>query len=309
MEDKVSPLAGSRDRLTGIAPDCHACVIDQVRSAARFADLNAAQTRRITALARVVLESSKTRPILVQHVIREVTDAIIKERGESPDFDIYAAVKKTSNTLALACAEDLQPKISGSASPFEAGLQAAAAGNIIDFGAKNHGALDLAEELQVLTEIPFARYDINPLKKALAGAATLLYICDNSGEIVFDGLFIGEIRQRYPGLRIVAALRDRPIINDATLADAREVGLDRLVETVSSGSVYPGTVLSETTRTFRQLFAAADVVLAKGQGNLETLLPYADSRIFFLLRIKCECMAALTRVAKGSLVLMQVQGT
>ena len=305
MSDKISFTASRRERFAGIASDCYACVIDQVRSAARFADLNAAQTRRVITLAQAVLEESKTTPILVQHVIRKVADAIIQERGQSSDFDIYAAVKKTSNTLALACAQGVAEKIAASAAPFEAGLQAAAAGNIIDFGAKNHGALDLNKELQSLTDVSFTRYDIDPLKEALAGADALLYICDNSGEIVFDRLFIDEIRRLYPGLEIVAAVRDKPIINDATLEDARAVGLDRLVTTLSSGSVYPGTVLTETTSRFRQLFAAADVVLAKGQGNLETLLPHADKRLFFLLRIKCDYMAALTGVQKGSLVLMQ----
>jgi hypothetical protein len=106
-------------------------------------------------------------------------------------------------------------------------------------------------------------------------------------------------------VRITAAVRDKPIINDATLADAKVVGLDRLVTTISSGSVYPGTILTETTPAFQELFAAVDVILSKGQGNFETLLPLADKRIFFLLRIKCEYMAALADVEKGGLVLMQ----
>ncbi len=305
MKDMPSFAEGDRNRFAGIASDCYACVLDQVRSAACFAELTDAQTGRVVARAEAVLKKSRTTPVLVQHVIRQVADAIIQERGESPDFDIYARVKETSNTLSLACVERLQKKIDASASPLEAGLQVAAAGNIIDFGAKDHGALDLEEELQGLTEIPFARYDIDPLKKALEGATTLLYICDNAGEIVFDMLFIKEIQRFYPGLQIVAALRGRPIINDATLADARSVGLDRLVATISSGSVYPGTVLPETTRAFRQLFDGADVMIAKGQGNLETLLPFADNRLFFLLRIKCAYMAALTREDKGSLVLMR----
>lgn len=305
MKTKTSFAPGSRNRFTGIASDCYACVLDQVRSAAGFAELTDAQTGRVITLAETVLEKSKTTPVMVQRVIRQVADAIIQERGESPDFDIYTRVKATSNTLSMACVERLQKKIDESASPFEAGLQVAAAGNIIDFGAKDHGALDLEKELEGLTEISFARYDIDPLIKALEGAATLLYICDNAGEIVFDMLFIKEIQRLYPGLDIVAALREKPIINDATLADARAVGLDRLVTAISSGSVYPGTVLPETTREFQQLFDSADVMIAKGQGNLETLLPFANNRLFFLLRIKCEYMAALTRVAKGSLVLMQ----
>jgi hypothetical protein len=105
----------------------------------------------------------------------------------------------------------------------------------------------------------------------------------------------------------VAALRDKPIINDATLADAEAVGLDRLVTTLSSGSVYPGTILSETTEKFQNVYACADVVLSKGQGNFETLLPVADRRVFFLLRVKCDYMAALSQVEKDSLVLMQAK--
>jgi len=289
----------------GIAPDCHPCVINQTISAARFAELSEEQTGRVLAVAQAGLEESKTKPLLVQHVIRRVADAIISERGESQDFDIYAEVKEKSNSLALSYAEQFQREIDASESPIETGLQLAAAGNVIDFGAKSHGSLDLEREINSLTDVPFDCYDIEPFKKALAEASTLLYICDNSGEIVFDRLFIKELQRAYPNLHIVVALRDRPIINDATLQDARRVGLDRLASTISSGSVYPGTVLTETSEAFQELFAAADVILSKGQGNFETLLSLASERIFFLLRIKCDYMAGLSRLKKDSLVLMQ----
>ena len=241
----------------------------------------------------------------MQHIIRRVADTVIQERGESLDFDIYSIVKEKSNTLSLAYAEKFQKKLDASESPFETGLQIAAAGNIIDFGAINQGPINLNKELQSLNKTPFARYDIEPFIKTLDDASTLLYICDNSGEIVFDMLFIKELQRAYPNLQIVAALRDKPIINDATLVDAKTVGLDRLVTTISSGSVYPGTILPETTDEFQNLFASADVILSKGQGNFETLLPIADKRLFFLLRIKCEYMAALAKVSKDNLVLLQ----
>ena len=256
-------------------------------------------------MAMVEIEKSKTTPLLVQHIVRSVANAIIQERNESPDFDIYAEVKKKSNDLSLSYAEKFQKKLVESESPFETGLQIAAAGNIIDFGAKNHDSIDLNMELQFLDKTPFAHYDIEPFKKSLDDASTLLYICDNSGEIVFDTLFIKELQREYPNLHIVVALRDKPIINDATLEDAKAVGLDRLVTTISSGSIYPGSILSETTAEFQKLFASADVILSKGQGNFETLLPVADKRLFFLLRIKCEYMADLSNVKKNSLVLMQ----
>ncbi|RLD37498.1 MAG: hypothetical protein DRI83_03855, partial [Bacteroidetes bacterium] len=68
---------------------------------------------------------------------------------------------------------------------------------------------------------------------------------------------------------------------------------------------YPGTILPETTKEFQELFASADVMLSKGQGNFETLLPLSDKRLFFLLRIKCEYMASLSEVKQDNLVLMQ----
>lgn len=301
----MSKLAENKKRFSGIASDCYACVVNQARSAARFGELNEEQTKRVIAVAKAGLEKSKTTPLLVQHIIRSVADTVIQERGESQDFDIYADVKEKSNILSLAYAEGFQKKLDASASPLETGLQIAAAGNIIDFGAVNQGPINLEKELQSLNKIPFARYDIEPFKKALDGASTLLYICDNSGEIVFDMLFIKELQREYPNLQIVAALRDKPIINDATLEDAKEVGLDHLVATISSGSIYPGTILLETTEEFQKLFASADVILSKGQGNFETLLPVADERLFFLLRIKCEYMAVLSKVRKDNLVLIQ----
>ncbi|NQT76699.1 MAG: DUF89 family protein [Bacteroidetes bacterium] len=288
-----------------VPPDCYSCVINQARSAARFAELNEEQTSRVITIARAELEKSKTAPIIVQHIVRRVADAVIQELGESPDFDIYAEVKEKSNTLSLSYVEKFQKMIDASDSPFDTGMQIAAAGNIIDFGAKDHDSINLNKELQSLDKTPFDRYDIEAFKNGLNGASTLLYICDNSGEIVFDMLFIKEIQREYPSLQIVAAVREKPIINDATLEDAREVGLDRLVTTISSGSVYPGTILPETSEEFQELFASADVMLAKGQGNFETLLPWSNKRLFFLLRIKCEYMAALSGVKQDNLVLMQ----
>ena len=300
----MKPIFENKKRFSGIAADCYPCVINQARSAARFAELSEESTNRVVAVATAGLEKSKTTPLLVQHVIRYVADAVIQERGESQDFDIYSEGKEKSNILSLTFKERFQKKIDASNSPLETGLQIAAAGNIIDFGVTNQSSIDLNKELQSLDKTPFARYDVEPFKKALNGAATLLYLCDNSGEIVFDMLFIRELLQEYPNLQIVAAVRDKPIINDATLEDAKAVGLDRLVTTISSGSVYPGTILPETTEEFQALFDAADVILSKGQGNLETLLPLADKRLFFLLRIKCEYMAALASVKKDNLVLM-----
>lgn len=292
-------------RLYGIASDCYGCVLRQARAASQLTGLTAEQEGKVLSVAKKWLERSKTEPLLVQHVIRKLEDEIIRQSGETSEFDIYAEVKKRSNQCALAYAEQCRRKIAADDDSFAVGIQMAAAGNIIDFGAKGQNTIDVEKELEGLTETAFSRYDSHSFQNELAGASLLLYLCDNCGEIVFDMLFIELLKKLFPDLEIIAALRQRPTINDATLADAREIGLDRLVRTISSGSVYPGTVIDETTDEFRNIFKAADVILAKGQGNFETLLPLEDERLFFLLRIKCEYMAGLAGVEEGSLVLMR----
>lgn len=99
-------------------------------------------------------------------------------------------------------------------------------------------------------------------------------------------------------------MRERPIINDAVLNDALYVGLDRVATVISSGSIYPGTILDETSYEFRKLFDKSDLIISKGQGNFETLLDTATEKIFFILRIKCEMIARLSNTQRGDLVLM-----
>ena len=189
--------------------------------------------------------------------------------------------------------------------PLAAALRVAAAGNIIDFGAKDHATLDLKRECEAIGVQPFGNFDIAPFRKLVEGAKDLLYVCDNAGEIVFDILLMEVLRDLRPGLRIVAAFRERPILNDATIEDAREVGMDRVAELVSSGSVYAGTPLASCSDSFRTSFAEADVVVSKGQGNFSTLRHDAHERLFFSLRIKCATIARLTGLELDTLQFVQ----
>lgn len=289
----------------GIAEACYSCVLNQARTAAKYAQISEKQTAALLSRVQSELQTSAEKGIVVQHIIRNVADVIIELKNADPQFDIYQEVKRRSNTLAKAYAKELQQQIDSSSSPLDTAIQISAAGNIIDFGAKNHGDLDLDVEMQQLQTIKFNHYDIDAFRAHLMTAKNMLYICDNAGEIVFDKLLIQCLQKNYPQLQITAAVRHKPIINDATLADAAEVGLKDVVKVISSGSVYPGTILREASTQFKQLYADADLIIAKGQGNFETLLPIVEEKLFFLLRIKCEQMASLSAVAKGSLVLMQ----
>lgn len=289
----------------GIPEACHSCVIDQAMSAAGFAGLDSEQTARVITVAWKGIQNSAKENLVVQHIVRRVADAVISELNESDDFDIYKEVKRKSNTMAMTYVPQMKERIESSENPLETAIQIAAAGNIIDFGAKQHGNIDLDKELKNIHKVGFSRFDIDSLESELKTAKKLLYICDNSGEIVFDSLLIETVQKLYPEISITAAVREKPIINDATPDDANDVGLTSIVPVISSGSLYPGTILEETTDEFRELFESTDVIISKGQGNFETLLPVQNSSLFFLLRIKCDHMAALSGVEKGNLVLMQ----
>ncbi len=284
---------------------CYPCVFEQLLSLAKVTELKPESEKMLFEHSMRYLLETRGEDIVVQHVIRNATDKAVDLSGRGTDFDPYREIKKRSNNIALAFTGEFRKTIRNSPEPLQEALKIAAAGNIIDFGAKQHGSLDVEKELGTIDDRVFGQFDFEAFSERLKSATRLLYICDNAGEIVFDKLCVEEIGRYNPQTEIICAVRERPVINDAVLPDARDAGLDKVAKVISSGSIYPGTLLEETTDDFKRLYAEADLIISKGQGNFETLLDAADERLFFILRIKCDQMAELSRVAKGELVLMQ----
>ena len=123
-----------------------------------------------------------------------------------------------------------------------------------------------------------------------------MYLGDNAGEIVFDKLLIETIGNK----NVTYVVRSAPILNDVTINDAKEVGIDNVAEVISSGYDAPSTVLSKSGTTFLNKYLSADLIISKGQGNLEGLLYENDPRIFFILMAKCDVIAETLKVNKGS---------
>ncbi len=215
-----------------------------------------------------------------------------------PVDDPYREAKETFNRLALAAYPEARARIRESSHPFETALKLAAAGNIVDVGVHRdvkpedfHAAIkdSLSQEL---------KGDVEGLWKALGEAERVLYIADNTGEIVFDKLLL----ELLPREKVTVAVRGRPILNDATLEDAERVGLTEIVEVIDNGSDAPGVVLEDCGNEFVRLFREADVIVAKGQGNFETLAG-GERKVFFLLKAKCEVVARQLDCRLGDLVL------
>jgi damage-control phosphatase, subfamily I len=217
-------------------------------------------------------------------IAKAVFDVVKKHIGEK---DLYAEEKIKSNRYILNLEDELRQSIADADDSFMTGLQLAIAGNIIDFGAKH----DFSDEL-IHSEIDKALNeqlpgdDIKNLKDAIDNAERILYLGDNAGEIVFDKLFIEQL----PKHKVTFAVRGAPVINDALMADAEMVGMDKIVPVVDNGSAMPGTVWADCSEEFKALFSNADLIIAKGQGNYETL-SQVEANIYFLLKAKCVIVA------------------
>jgi uncharacterized protein with ATP-grasp and redox domains len=211
--------------------------------------------------------------------------------------DPYRQLKRQYNDVALALVSELQPLVSKAEDPLLMAIRLAIAGNIVDFGVDNSFSLEQA--VQESLTVDFAINDYPEFQTQLETANTILYLGDNTGEIVFDKLLVEELL--HLGKQVTFAVRGNPVINDATLEDARYVGLTQLVEVITPGGTLPGTLLSEASPEFQRLFQSADLVISKGQGNFEGLSEVSRP-IFFLLKAKCTPIAKALGVAPGAMI-------
>jgi uncharacterized protein with ATP-grasp and redox domains len=220
--------------------------------------------------------------------------------------DPFIDLKRTSNMRALELLPRLREVVSTAADPMCAAIRLAMAGNIIDYGAHHDFDLNQAIDDCLAREPAINHYA--QLLEDLRTARTVLYLGDNCGELVFDGLVLEKLNHE-----VTLAVKERPIINDALVADALFCGLDRLATVMANGTSCPGTPVQRCSPAFQEAFAAADLIISKGQGNFETL---SETRapLYFLLMVKCpvvaEHIAALTDgtpmpVTTGDLVLLR----
>ncbi|MCX7847638.1 MAG: ARMT1-like domain-containing protein [bacterium] len=215
--------------------------------------------------------------------------------------DPYAREKRECNRMALAMVPDCYAALRCSPDKVVTGAHLAVAGNVIDLGIK-HG-LDIHRTLRSAVETPFAINDLPRLRQLLKRARRVLYLGDNAGEIVFDRVFIEVLRECYPRVEVKFVVKSGPIINDATMADAEQVGMTSVCEVIESGCAEIGLPLRHVSRACRRAFAEADVVIAKGHGNYETLAGERSRPIVFILKAKCGVVARSLGVAIGSSVL------
>lgn len=205
--------------------------------------------------------------------------------------DEFSDAKKYFNEVMLDREANLQATLDKSVDPLLLGLQYAMVGNYIDFGAmKQVDEVHLSNLLENAANQPIPTQEYEALKKDLTSAKRLVYLTDNCGEIVLDKLLIQVIQKLYPQLEISAVVKGGNVLNDATFADAKQVGLTKLVRVLDNGNDIAGTWLDSTQWATRKVIDAADIILSKGQANYETLR-FCDKNIYYLFLCKCEMFA------------------
>ena len=273
--------------------DCYPCFLRQALSAARLAGADerrqkAVLDRALDALRQV--ELSSTPPEIADHVHRIV-------RQEVGSQDPYRAAKANSTRQALVLYPRMKALLADTDDPLEMAVRLSIAGNIIDLATDQQ--YDLLDEVRRVLAQPFAIDDSAAFNAALSRAGQVLYLADNAGETVFDRLLIETLHAP-----VLYAVKSGPILNDATRDDALAAGVDRVADIVTTGSDAPGTILGRCSEEFRRLYDKAELVIAKGQANYETLSS-EDPKVFFLLQVKCPVIARDAGVPVGSIILRQ----
>lgn len=199
----------------------------------------------------------------------------------------YAAVKRDYNALMLSLEDALRRDIAAAPDPLAHALRLARVGNYIDYGTGIEVSPDrLLELLREAGNDPLDADELARLRADLAEARTAVLLTDNCGEIVADKLLLERLQVEFPAVRWTVLVRGAPVLNDATVEDATLVGLDRLAPVVGNGTLFPGTVLSVVPAEIAALLKQADVLVAKGQANFETLHG-CGLNLYYLLLCKC----------------------
>jgi len=263
--------------------ECVPCFVRQALDSARLVtDDETLHEQVLREVLREVgeMDFHNSPPVMGQHMHRLIRRLVA-------DNDPYRNIKDRFNRLALALYPETEKRVEGSRDPLETAVRLAIAGNIIDFGS-NCDLEDshVEEALESSLVAPLSKSAVEDLRESVGRATSILYLGDNAGEIVFDRLLIEQL----PRQKVTYVVRGSPVINDATMSDALATGMTDLVEVIDNGSDAPGTILETCSVAFRRRFQSADLVIAKGQGNYETLSE-ANKSIHFLLKVKCPVIA------------------
>lgn len=228
----------------------------------------------------------------VHGIIRDIT------KSEDP----YKKIKDKSNKLAKDQYPHLKKMVEEASDSLLMAIKIAIVGNVIDFGTYNR--YNVEDMLDNLVKKDIDEESYQQFKKSLVESENILYLADNTGEIFFDKLLINELLKH--DKKVTYVVRANPIINDATIEDAKCAGIDKLATIIASDvgqkQSAPGVVLNYSSKKFLDCFESSSMVISKGQGNYEGL-SNVTREVFFMLVVKCPLVARDIGDEVGKLIL------
>jgi hypothetical protein len=274
--------------------ECLPCFFGQISRTLNYAGVNGDRGRGIGRKAEKVIEAAS-----LGEVPARTTTLIHRILREEIGADPYKRVKDDYNRAALERLPALRRLAAEASDRLEGGVRTAIAGNVIDFGI--YDSVDLDRSLEESFRLPLSETGFGEFSRAVAHARSILYLCDNAGEIVFDRVLIEVLRDQ--GKDVTAAVKGSPVINDATLEDAYAAGIHECATVIDNGNDGIGTLLEACSSQFIDAYQSADLIISKGQANYETLVQNDDERVFFLFKVKCPVVAAFLGRENGDIVL------
>lgn len=278
-----------------INEQCLPCLINQ---AIKTANLTHAKDKEV--LYKKIfanmsqIDFSKTNPELAGDNYRLLKKHIGYE-------DPYREMKRFYNQYFLDRLQEYDEKICS----IEEAVKYAIVANIIDFNPIHADVeKDIKHYFSNIEELNLTINDIKTLIIDIKNAKKILYLGDNCGEICFDKLLIERIKALNSECKVWFGVRGEAVINDNIIEDAQLVGMDEVAEIISNGDSSLGTILSRVSKEFLEVYKEADVIIAKGQANYESLSEEKEN-IYFLLMTKCKVIAADIGVSEKALICMK----
>jgi len=268
-----------------LTPTCVTCIFSQSLRVCETLQVNSKVTKKVLdEIASMIPEWSfqETPPQVAARVYPKIAKLLQTD-------DIYYDFKNEATERAKVFIPFVEEMIDKHNDKLYASLKAAVAGNVIDLAAQEQ--FDLQEEVAKVFDLPFKIDDSEELRNILQNSKNLLVVGDNAGEHLFDKVMMKYLREEFKNLHIFYAVRGKPIINDITIEDALKAGIDDVAEIIDSGVDTPGLDLSRASNEMISVYKQADVVLAKGMGNYESLNGVSTRPTFFLLKVKCNVVA------------------
>jgi len=279
-----------------VFPECVPCLTSRVLYEAKLSSTDVTtQLKAEEAAVKTMCRMGFEGPIAL--LSTEVHRAVYRILG---DDDPYRHVKRLANETAVKLLPTVQSLIQTSSDPFRSAVIAAIIGNTFDFGVLGFEVAtdDFEKEVAAIYRHGLDIDDTDAIKPLLND---VVYVADNVGEIVYDGLLIEQMRKL--GAHVTLVVRGASILTDATMEDVWEFGLDKVADGVmTTGSNAIGIKLDEIPAELRDILPRASLIIAKGMANYEMLSEYSFKPVAYLMRVKCAPVAESVGARVGDFI-------